>query len=278
MNTSERNKNKMVWGFPTNFLLQVQMGEVAGFSYLYKFGENPEVTTATDPEDIWEAGGVYPFSATADIVSLSSDDDGDTQDITVHGLDADGYSVIQTLTLTGQTRVALTTALWRVYRLQNVGSVDLAGNVYCYSGITNDAGVPDSGSVEKARITNGHNQTLMAIYTIPKGKVGFLVRGEGGLNYEGTPITTTEMARLSYQARQYGKVFRVLKMLSVLTSGDSNYADIRQAPDPIPALTDVKITANEVSTTLGVWATFEILLVDENKLKAGFLTAIGQPT
>jgi len=123
------------------FNLKVNQGLVPGHSVVDKFGENPDIDTGSTPEDIWEAGGEYNYDAngTAPIVSLISDNAGDTQDISVQGLDINGNETSQTITLTGTTRVALTTPLWRVYRMQNVGSTNLAGTCYCYVGT---GGVP----------------------------------------------------------------------------------------------------------------------------------------
>ena len=257
--------------------LAINMGLLSGYSTIDKFGLNSLITTATDPEDVWEGGGVYPFSNTADIVSLSSSDVDDDQDIMIIGLDADGNEKIQTITLNGQTRVALDTALLRVYRMSNESDTNLEGTVYCYSGTANTAGVPSGASVEKARITNGNNQTLMAIYTIPKGKVGFLLRGEVGLEFTGAIGSGVNFARIAYKSRRSGKVFKIKKVISLLTYGDSNYVDKRSFPDIIPSLTDIKINVMEVSDDMGVWSTFDIMLVDEKKFGNGYLTYIGQP-
>ena len=245
--------------------LRAAMGKIQGVSTLDKFGENLLITTGTDPEDVWEGGGLYPFSDTADIISLSSSDNGDTQDILVIGLDADGNEVEQTITLQGQTRVALTTPLWRVYRMSNEADAgnDLAGTVYCYSGTTNTLGVPSGGSVTKAIIDNGNNQTLMAVYTIPAGKWGFLYRGEVGMNITSTGTSSNEYAKVYYKSRRFGKVFQIKKSISVLSNGNSVFQDERSFPDPIPPLTDIKIEVAEVSDDMGIWSTFDILLMDE---------------
>jgi len=50
----------------------------------------------------------------------------------------------------------------------------------------------------------------------------------------------------------------------------------RTFPDIIPALTDIKITVEEVSATMGVTGTFDILLIDERFLQPTLLAAIGQ--
>ena len=52
--------------------------------------------------------------------------------------------------------------------------------------------------------------------------------------------------------------------------------DTRRFPDIIPALTDIKLTAEEVSGDMGITGSFDILLVEESKLSSAFLTAIGQ--
>ena len=147
--------------------------------------------------------------------------------------------------------------------MQNDGTNDLAGTVYCYSGTTNTGGVPSGGSVEKARIENGNNQTLMAIYTVPAGKYGFLYRGEIGILKQGGSAVSNEYARVYYQSRRQGKVFQIKKVVTLLSSGSSNFQDRRSFPDIIPPLTDIKIQAVEVSDDMGIWATFDILLVDE---------------
>ncbi len=256
------------------FELSVMMGQQSGYKALDKFGENPEIDTGTDPEDIWEGGGLYTYDAngTAPIVSIASSNSGDAQDIEVTGLDIVGDEVVQTLTLTGTTRVALTTPLWRVYRMANVGTTDVTGNVFCYTGTGT---VPSVGDSEvRAMITNGNNQSLMALYTVPKGYVGLLHRGEMGMSRK----RTSGSAQCSYYSRRYGKVFRVKKRIAITNSGSSVYQDKRSFPDVIPSFTDIRLTVESVDENdIGVFGTFDILLVDESKFSTSYLHAIGQP-
>lgn len=264
--------------FSEGFLLAVQMGRVKGFSAIDKFGVNLSITPATDPEDIWEFGGTYNYDAnnTAPIKYLSSASATDIQPITVVGLDINGNEVIQTKALNGQTNVLLDTPLWRVYRMFNNGTTSLTGMVYCHTDNNPTAGVPLTANV-RAIIDDGHNQTLMALYTIPKGKVGFLMRGEIGLELESTGIASGEFAHLHYESRRYGKVFTVKKAVSIVTGGDSIYKDRRTFPDIMPALTDIKLRVIEVSAEMGFFGTFDILLADETMFPNDYLKAIGQP-
>jgi len=255
-----------------NLTLAVNMGQVPGYSFVDKFGENPDIDTGTTPEDIWEFGGEYIYDAdgTAPIISLVSDSAADTMDIDVQGLDIDGNLVSQIITLNGTTRVALTTPLWRVFRMGNVGRTDIDGTVYCYVGT---GGTPGASDV-RAIIDNGNNQTLMALYTIPKNTVGYLFRGELG----GSRAAFAGAIQCAYYSRRFGKVFRVKKRVDVTNQGASVYIDKRTAPDIVPALTDIKLTVEAVSANnTGVFGTFDILLIDENLFPDSYLTAIGQP-
>jgi hypothetical protein len=196
-----------------SFELATSMGQVPGYSVVDKYGENPDVDTGTDPEDIWEGGNLYTYDAvgTAPITSLASDAN-DIVPVRVQGLDWFGNEVIQTITLTGTEPVPLDTPLWRVYRMENMGAVSLLGTVFCYTG---NGPVPAIGDSEvRAIIQNGNNQTLMCIYTIPRGYVGFLYRGELGMSR----AQTAGFARCAYYSRRYGGVFKVKKRLDLIIS------------------------------------------------------------
>lgn len=254
--------------------MAVQAGIRDGYSTVDKFGENPDIQAADPPQDIWEAGGAYPYDdfGTAPIVSLVSDNIADTQPIVITGLDIEGNEVVQVITLTGTTRVALDTPLWRVYRMINNADAgnDIIGNVSCYTGLGN---APLAGET-RAIISNGNNQTLMALYTIPLGKVGFLFRGELGMSRS----QVGGSAQCSYYSRRVGKVFNIKKRIDLNSGGNSIYIDQRSFPDVIPALTDIRLSVESVSNnSTGIYGAFDILLVDEDKLDMDYLKAIGQP-
>lgn len=258
----------------STFVLDVSKGKVPGHSVVDKFGENPDVDTGSS-EDIWEFGGLYIYDTdgTAPIQYLSSDNVSDTEPIKVTGLDINGDEVEQTITLIGQTNISLTTPLWRVYRLENEGVNDIVGTVYCHTDPTPTLGVPLANSV-RAIVTNGNNQSLMALYTIPKGYIGFLYRGELGASRS---VSAGE-AQTAYYSRRLGKVFKIKKRINISNSGSSIYQDARSFPDIIPSFTDIKLSVESVSNNnSGLFGTFDILLIEETLFPVSFLQAIGQP-
>ena len=61
-------------GSTTDFMLRVAMGLVPGYLSVNKFGHNSEITTGTDPEDLWAGGAMYEFfPTTAQTVQAVSD-------------------------------------------------------------------------------------------------------------------------------------------------------------------------------------------------------------
>ena len=260
--------------------LATTMGLMPGYDSLDKFGVNPIITPSSDPEDVWEFGGQYQYDAdgTAPIMYLSSDSVLDVGlVIEVSGLDIDGNFVSQEVITDGQNVVLLETPLWRCFRAANISDFpyNVDGILYIHTDPTPVAGVPETLSV-RAIINGDHNQTLMAVYTIPKGKVGFLLRGELGVELEGNSGALAEYAHCHYESRRYGKNFRVKKAVTCLVGGSANYLDKRSLPDVIPALTDIRLRVIEVSQTMGTWGTFDILLVDEENFNEPYLDAIGQ--
>jgi len=256
-----RNSRSNELGYQTNseFALEVSRGNVDGYSFIEKFGENPDVNTGTDPEDLWSFGGVYIFSTTDDIDRLSSSNDSDTEDITITGLDTNWAEVIQTITLTGQTPVALTTNLIRVYRMFNANGADLLGVVYCFVDTSVDAGVPDDDANVRAIISIGAGQTEMCVYTIPAGKTGYFYGGYVSLSRVGLNSNAVFTSRI----RAFGGVFRVVSRIACVAAGNSSWQYKYPFPLAIPEKTDIVLRCDEVgSNSTGVSGGFTIQLID----------------
>lgn len=254
----------------THLALDVARGIYPALTSIRKFGLNPAIAAAGTPVDIWEYGAlqqvyVFPAWGTAPIDSLSSDNAGDTVPITIFGLDIDGNEVSQVITLQGQTRVALTTPLWRVYRMFNSDEdlvtgqgTDIAGTAYCYENTAITAGKPGDDSKVRASINDGNNQTQMAIYTIPKGFTGYLMNGQTGLQRGGQQVVAASMA---FRVRLFGGAFRTAKTIGIQSTGSSNFLTDRAIYQEIPELSDVKVTCLECSQSdVAIFAELTILL------------------
>ena len=243
-----------------DFLLRVSQGLEPGYSFIEKFGENPDVDTGTDPEDVWGFGGVYTYSTTADIDTVSSSSAADTQDVTIVGQTADNVEVTQTVTLNGQNKVTLGTPLYRVYRMFNMGNVDIAGIMYCYVDGAITAGVPNTDADVRAVIIDGNNQTEMAIYTIPAGKQGFFLGGYVAQSRGGNSAVT----QFTWRLRTPGTVFRVQSRIACVGQGNSSWQYKYPIPvGPIPAGSDIVLRVEEVGANdTGAAGGFTILLED----------------
>ena len=250
-----------------SFFIEESLANLA----IHKFGHNTDIDTASTPETIWGGGGDYTgqntsVATTIDVISDSTDDDGGgigALTVLVQGLDANYDLVIQTKTLQGQTQITLDTPLIRVFRLKNVSSTDVGGQVYCFEQ-TADAGgdgIPDDTTKVRAIMNNGNNQTLMAIYTIPAGKTGYMRSFFAGT--AGAKKTTNYVIDL--YARPFGQVFQLKHKSALADTGTTYWNHMYAEPEVFTEKTDIVIRAQvtEAAITLAsVSAGFDIVLVD----------------
>ena len=150
------------------------MGNIAGYSSVNKFGENPDIGVGTT-EDLWDGGGTYSFPTSDTVTHIrsavnSADTRGKT--IEVQGLNANWDLVVQTKATDGSdstTEVELDTALRRVFRMKVLENTVMDEDIWAGD---DDFLVGDA----KAIIQAGNNQTLMAIYTVPNGKTAYMTQ------------------------------------------------------------------------------------------------------
>jgi hypothetical protein len=177
----------------------------------------------------------------------------------INGLLADGTAMEGYAVLDGQNKVLIYQSpdlsgdpikFWRVNSMQNVsGEIpstvpkSMGGEVYCYVDTPITGGVPDDDTKVRAHIINGNNQTQMAIFTVPRGKTGYLIQGDASMSRPQTNGT----AIVQYFSRRFGGVFKIKKTIGLVNQGTSYFKDVRTMPDIIPPLTDVKIECREVS-------------------------------
>lgn len=248
--------------------LAIAKGDVTGYTFIHKFGKAPDFDTGDNEVTIWDGAedGTswelmnYVYSTTADIDSLSSSNAGDTVDIEIQGLDTNYDLVTQTVTLNGQTRVALSTNLIRVFRAKNVGSTDLVGHVFVFVNVSLTGGVPDTAANIRAIIQPENNQTEMAVYTIPDGYTGYM--RDWYASTDGASKNSNYPVKL--YARPFGQVFQLKHSSALSDNGTSAYQHKYEEPEVFAAKTDIEMTAQvlAVGTTGAAFSGgFDIVLV-----------------
>lgn len=241
------------------------------------YGENTDVDAT---EDIWDGGGNYTYTAdaTADAVSIASSSASDStpDTVTIVGLDYAGDLTTQTASINGTTRVALTTALWRVISMQWNGTTANVGNIAVYTGTST---IPSQGDTKiRGFILAGNNKTEMGLFTCPNDYVCFMKSAETGISRKGDSGTEIDMNLL---IKEYGYPVKELKpRLNIGQSGLSTYNYDFPYLYVLPGKSDVRyrVQALDASTdNLGIYSVIEIMAIDEKYFDSTYLTNIGQP-
>lgn len=216
--------------------IPIAAGDVTGYLHINKFGATDgDVTAGT----VWDGNSgttVYPYPANG-VISITGTDTGEA--VEVQGLDASGN--VQTEIINVGSSGALTFS--RIFRARMV-STDNAADV-----------VINQGGSLAATILAGLGQTLMAVYTIPAGKTGYLLKLELGSDKAST--NTAMNYRLF--ARPDGGAFNIKGNFNA-AGGQSLTIDY-PVPLKFDALTDIKVDVAAGQSTQ-VSATFDIILVD----------------
>lgn len=238
----------------------VAEGHVPSYLALLKFGSNPSISTASDPEDIWGYGGLYTYSSSAIINTISSSNAGDTQNILIGGVDTNWDPVQQIVTLNGQNKVVLGTSLLRVNGLFNNSGTALLGTVYVYEDCAAPGGIPGTAANVRGTIQVGYGKSLMAIHSIPDGYHGYLYRWGSSMTGSGV---ASQFATVSLRIREFGKTFRVEDIRTMTGDGTSSFDHAFDVPMLLEEKTDILIRCDEVSATIGVTGNLTIIMEKE---------------
>jgi len=190
------------------FYLQVARNQISFHKNNFKFGFNPDVDDSL--ETVWAQGGLYSYLASASVLKVSSSSTADTsagtgaRTVELFGLDTNYDEINETVTLNGQTAVNTTKEYLRINRMvvRSAGSGGQnAGVIYAGTG-TVTTGVPAN---KYATIAIGDNQTVMALWTVPRGYTAYLLQ---------TDITVATTQNNKYctvhlVARPDGEVFQI---------------------------------------------------------------------
>lgn len=217
---------------------------------LLKFGRNELVGTSSATIQHQPAGILHETYVSSDLInSVISTNNSDTVELMVEGLtSSDGLtfaSVNQTVTLTGQTAVSLTTPLARVTRVYNNNSTALAGVISVTETDTYTAGVPDTDSKIHMQLGIGEQQSEKASTTMANDEYWIVTGFYGDLLKKASGF-----ANIDLELRLPGKIFRHRISISASSSGRGEHlfkpyfiapknSDIRLVAEADSANTDV---------------------------------------
>lgn len=213
-----------------------QPGRTRGFV----FGRAPVVNNVR--VDLWEGPTTtYVFPTVAQrmaVVSTSANDAAagtGIRQIMIHYLDANYAPQIEYVTLNGVTPVnTVATNILRINSvhatLEGTGAA-AAGNI----SVTNTG-----GTVTYGFISAGSNTARQAIYTVPAGVTGYITHWQASSGSTGNHFCQITLRATTHDGVLWPGVFLVQDEQGSQNGGDHFTLPI---PIPIPAMTDVKISA-----------------------------------
>jgi len=220
---------------------------------LIKFGRSAQLGT-DGLETVWTCGDDEVYVTDNTISYVSSSSASDTQDVTIEGhtvSNGEFTFVIQTVTLNGQSAVALDTDIARVSRMYNSDNTELVGRVVVYENATLSGGVPTDATKIHIDIPAGFQQSFKAATTFSDSDY-FICTGFYG------SVSAKQSGSVDFypEVRQTGKVFRQAGCFTASTNGGP--ADITLDPPLIvPKNADIRIRCETETNNLVVFGIFK---------------------
>ena len=219
---------------------QIARGLIRGASHINKFGYNPDV--GSNFETVWDGSNLYTYIGTAGtaLVTSSNTSDDNNGTVEIQGLDANYNVQTVTATIGGS---ATTETFIRVFRVKLLTANTGTSNVGTIT-VTVD-------STAAAIISPTKGQTLMAVYTIPAGKKGYLLKLQGNLE-------KAKESEFQLMVKPFGGAFNIKGKFG--SSGDVVNYDY-PVPLEFDEKTDIEIQVRAGATT-AAGALFDIILLD----------------
>jgi len=220
-----------------------------------KFGSNADIDTTGLPEDVWSAGGAYPFPSSAAATTIVSTITNDVsaagsgaRTVQVIGLDSNYAELIEDVGMSGTGAVTLANQFLRI----NGAKVLTAGAEGTNSGAIQ---IKHSSTVI-GEIKGSFGEAGMAVFTMPKtGELKGWSVNAYGIDYS--------RVTFQLQVREFGGAWRVVDEMGVNLSGSSTAVRNFATPVGLPFKTDIRVRATDagVSNTQ-VSARFDIEYAD----------------
>ena len=223
---------------------------------LIKFGKSAKLT-ANGTSTVWTVGGHESYVTGNFITHVSSSSASDVYEVflechtvTGTGYDAKFTFLTQTVTLQGQTKVALPFAVARVSQVNNNNGVELVGRVTVYEDTTVVGGVPSDPTKIHIDIPAGLQSSFKAATTLSDEDYYVLTGGFGSVS-----LKQAAAADFYLEVRLAGKVFVQKAAVSASSGGPWNIE-----LDPaviIPRNADIRITVETDTNNAVVFGVFK---------------------
>lgn len=245
--------------------LLIAQGLVPGKVGVLTFGRNSDIDTNSDPEDVWEGGGLYVPPTVAMIHSMVSTSVADAaagtgaRTVRVEGLDTNFLEIEETLTLNGTTAVSTTLAYRRINQVQ----VETAGSGEVNAGAITLT-MQNAPVTVTAHVVAGRGQLTQAIYTLPAATRGYLGRLYAIVNKSGVAASTASVTLFGRTGIDGSEPAIRNKFTAGLSRDGAGYISHDLTP-PLIVIgpCDVFFRVEEVSANdTSVDAGFDITLVD----------------
>ena len=226
-----------------------------GYDTEFKFGQNALVG-ATE-EVIWDAGGSYIFLTAAETMKVVSNEANDSIDgsgahlVAIFGLNANYDETFQIISMDGVDTVQTDTAFLRVFR-----AVVLTSGTDSPTADANEGTITISASSTltlQAQINPRNGQTLMCVYTVPRGKTAYIT---------GISFGTGEGKECTFKGKFRNGVGGAFSVKYSLTLFQSAFFGDLAIPLRVPEKIDIVITGISGSAGTKADASFGFILKD----------------
>lgn len=243
-----------------NLQQMVAGGYSSDHSSIHKFGATNSMSIGTTGT-IWDVDDtLYPWSAwdtagTVVLTSTSTEDDEDkgggvagtgAHRVLIIGLDEDYNQIEEELITNGTSTRTSTKTFKRIFR------------AYVSAGATNIGTISISrGGTDVAVIRATNGQTLMSVYTVPAGYIGYLYKGTSSIEKSGDATACMHIRKEGTTA------FRIAHTFEVEGEGGQYTYDFSFPPALAPK-TDIDVRATMRSNNSRMTAAFDLLLVEND--------------
>jgi hypothetical protein len=197
-------------------MMAINYGLIPGYTEITAFGENPNISSASVPEDIWNQGGLYPWMTGATSLQVRSTSASDTalgtgsRTVLVLGLDINYNTVSAFATLNGTTPVVLSQQLFRI------------NDFVSYTSGSNEVNVGDlfvedvGGGTIRGKVGAGLGVGRQSMYTCPAGYTGQLTNMTFCLNAKGTQTASGQSVDITPYVRIHNQGVYALFSINVV--------------------------------------------------------------